>query len=179
MKKWLLGAGIAAVAIGLVVGGAAFAASRAPDGTADGSEVFPYPSPMGGRFQAQGQGGRGAFGDPGELHSYMLQAIADSLDLTLDDLESKLAEGQSLLEVAAEQGVTEESLPAVLEEARAKSLQAAVADGVLTQEQADWMAQHSARSRLAPWGMMSGSWGYGIHRGPMGGPMGGGFFGRR
>ena len=175
MKKWLLGAGIAAVVIGLVAGGAAFAASRAPGWTADGSEVYPYPSPMGGRFQAPGQGGRAAFGDPGELHNYMLQAIADRLDLTLDDLESKLSEGLSLLEIAEEQGVSEDALPAVLEEARTRSLQAAVADGVLTQEQADWMAQHPVRSRMAPWGMMTGSWGDGMHRGPMGG----GFFERR
>jgi len=175
MKKWLLGTGIAVVAIGLVGAGAAFAAFRAPDRTAAGSDVYRYPSPMGGRFQAPGQGGRAAFGDTGELHTYMLQAIADGLDLTLDDLESKLSEGQNLLEVAKEQGIAEDALPAVLEEARTKSLQAAVADGVLTQEQADWMAQHPVRSRMAPWGMMSGSWGDGMHRGPMGG----GFFERR
>ena len=175
MKKWLLGAGIAVVAIGLVVGGAAFAAFRAPDRTTDESGIGPNAFPGGGRFLDPGRGGRAMFGDPGELHTYMLQAIADGLDLTLDDLESKLSEGQSLLEVAKAQGVTEESLPAVLEEARAKSLQSAVADGVLTQEQADWITQHPVRSRMAPWGMMSGSWGYGMHHGPMGG----GYFDRR
>ena len=175
MKKWLLGAGIAVVAVGLVVSGAALAAFRAPDRTATNWQADLAPAPWGGRFQTPGQGGRAAFGDPGELHTYMLQAIADSLDLTLDDLESKLGEGQSLLEVAKEQGVTEDALPAVLEEARTKALQAAVADGVLTQEQADWISQHPVRSLMPPWGMMSGPWGYGMHRGPMGG----GFFGRR
>jgi hypothetical protein len=175
MKKWLLGAGIAVVAIGLMVGGAAFAAFRALDRASAESAVGPYSEPWGGRFQAPGQGGRAAFGDPGELHTYRLQAIADSLDLTLEDLESKLGEGQSLLEVANEQGVTEDALPAVMEEARTEALRAAVADGVLTQEQADWIAQHPVRSRMAPWGMMSGSWGFGMHRGPIGG----GFFGRR
>ena len=175
MKKWLLGAGIAVVAIGLVGAGAAFAAFRAPDRTTTTAQAGLDPALWGGRFQTPWQGGRPMFGEPGELPAYMLQAIADGLTLTVDDLESKLESGQTLLEVANEQGVTEDALPALLEEARTKSLQAAVADGVLTQEQADWMEQHPVRSHMAPWGMMSGSWGYGMHRGPMGG----GFFGRR
>jgi hypothetical protein len=161
MKKWLIGAGIAVVAIGLVVGGAAFAASQLPEASA--RQVGPQMPFSGGRMGGLQQGGRGF---AGELHTYVFQAVAESFGLTAETLETELAGGKGIAAIAQEQGVAEEDLPALLEGARAKAIEAAVADGVLTQEQADWMANHPVLLRR--FAGMRGGWSDG-GRGPMGG----------
>jgi len=168
MRKWLIGAGIAVVAVGLVVGGAAFAASQAAVSTAarDGA-TYRYMAFMGGRMGAWQQDATGMMGFGGQLHDFVLQAVAQSLNLTQDELEAKLADGQDLVEVAQAQGVAEEDLPALLEDARSNALGAAVAAGVLTQEQADWMLEHPVLLRAlagrrggqdAPWGRRPMGW---------------------
>ena len=148
MKKWLIGAGIAVVAIGLVVGGAAFAASRSPGTAARGAASYSQVPFMGGRMGAFQSGGMGALGLGGQAHDYVFQAVAESLGLSVEELEVKLADGQDLSEVAQEQGVTEEDLPSLLDEVRAKALASAVANGLLTQDQADWMLERPALLRM-------------------------------
>jgi hypothetical protein len=170
----MVGAGIAVVAIGLVVGGAAYAASSAAATTAArGPADYSHGPFMGGRMGAFQQDGVGMLGFGGKLHDNVLQAVAESLNLSANDLESKLADGQDLAEIAQEQGVAEEDLPSLIEDARSNALAAAVADGVLTQEQADWMSQHPVALRMLA-GMRRGQ---GDHWSR--GPMGWGSFGRR
>jgi hypothetical protein len=165
MRKWVIGAGIAVVAIGLVVGGAAFAASQAaPDTAALGQAA--YMAQMGGRMQAFRQGGAGPGGFGGQLHDFVFQALADELNLSVEELEGKVANGQDMAEIAQEQGVAEEDLPSILEAARAGALAAAVEAGVLTQVQADWMTEHPLALRML--GRMRGEWGDRGARGPMG-----------
>lgn len=165
MKKWLIGAGIAFVAIGLVVGGAAFAASR----TAAVSErVRTYQGVpfMGGRQGANPRGPMGEMGFGGRLHDIVFEALADGLGLSVDELQAKITEGHSLSQIAGDAGVTEAELPELMQEVRAAALATAVAEDVITQEQADWMAQHPFALRLL--GAMRGGWSDGGH-GPMGG----------
>jgi hypothetical protein len=170
----MIGAGIAVVAIGLVVGGAAYAASRAAATTAArDAGTYPYRAFIGGRMGAFQQDGVGRLGVGGKLHDNVFQAVAESLNLSANDLESKLADGQDLAEIAQEQGVAEEDLPSLIEEARSNALAAAVADGALTQQQAEWMLEHPMRLRMLA-GMRGGRgdrWSQG--------PMGWGSFGRR
>jgi len=173
MRKWLIGAGIAVAAIGLVLGGAAFAASQAAATVGRETGTSEYRAFMGGRMAGLQQGGMGRLRFGGELHDYVFEALAGSLSLTVEELEAGLADGQVLSEIAVEQGVTEEALPALLEEARSMALAAAVEDRVLTQEQADWMMDHPAALRMLA-GMRRG-WGDQRFRGPMGW----GSFGRR
>ena len=189
MKKWLIGAGVAVAAIGLVVGGAAFAASRSAGTAARGAAAYSQGPFMGGRMGAfQGgrmgvfQGGRmgvfqsggaGVLGFGGQAHDYVFQAVAQSLSLSVEELEAKLSDGQDLSAISQEQAVAEDELPTLLEEARTSALAAAVEGGVLTQEQADWMAQHPVVLRMLA-GMRGGRgdrWSRG--------PMGWGDFGRR
>jgi hypothetical protein len=165
MKKWLIGAGVAVAAIGLVVGGAAFAASRSAGTAARGAAAYSQAPFMGGRMGAFQAGGMGVRGLGGQLHDYVFLAVAESLSLSVDELEAKLADGQDLSAIAQEQGLAEDELPALLEEARTSALAAAVEDGVLTKEQADWMSQHPGPLRMAAGARMRGAhW----SRGPMG-----------
>lgn len=75
----------------------------------------------------------------GPLHGYLVDAFAEALELTAEELESRISAGETLAAIAADQGVAAEDLSALWLEARQSALDAAVADGVITAEQADWM----------------------------------------
>ncbi len=75
----------------------------------------------------------------GLLHDYMVEALAEALGLTVDQLEARLEGGETAYQVALAQGIAAEDIPALLSTARAKALDVAVAAGAITQEQADWM----------------------------------------
>ncbi len=95
--------------------------------------------PFGGRF---GHGGRGDgwFGKgKGEMHEMMQATIADALGLTVDELEAAHNEGKTAWDLAEEQGLTDEEFSTLMFDARSGALAQAVADGTITQEQADWM----------------------------------------
>jgi uncharacterized protein YidB (DUF937 family) len=73
-------------------------------------------------------------------HDEMEQAVADALNITIEDLETARAEGQRLFEIAEEQGLDPEQVQEALETAREEIVDQAVADGVLTEEQAERMS---------------------------------------
>ncbi len=93
---------------------------------------FDGPGLMGGR----GMGGRGLAGrlDRDEL----LSIAADKLGLSLTELLTELKDGQSIADLAKEQGVdTQVIVDAVMVEVK-QDLDEAVADGDMTQNQADY-----------------------------------------
>ena len=114
---------LAAVILVLGVTGAVFAQDPPPP-----AGVCPYGGVCGGY-------GMGGFGYHGTLPGIM----ADALGMTLDELYAALADGQTIAEVAAAQGVGLDDLVATLITPRIEQLEQAVADGYLTQEQAGWM----------------------------------------
>ncbi|WKZ34262.1 MAG: hypothetical protein QY332_11635 [Anaerolineales bacterium] len=116
MKKTILI--VALVVIALAVAGAGVA--YAQDGTP------PY-------------GGRGMHNGQGPLHTFMVTEFAKELKLNVNDVNTRLAAGETLRDIALSAGVTAEEFPAVLQEVRANALDAAVKANVITQEQADWM----------------------------------------
>ena len=75
----------------------------------------------------------------GVLHTYMVAVFAEKLDLNVDDINARLAAGERMVDIALSAGVAVEEFPAFMTEVRSAALDAAVADGVITQEQADWM----------------------------------------
>lgn len=114
---------------------------------------YGYGGMMGGRGNENGWGksfgngmmnGRGLGVDRGEglMHDTMISAFAESVDLTVDEVETRLANGESLKEIAIAQGITNEELPDLITNVRKAALDAAVADGTLTQAQADVMLEH-------------------------------------
>jgi len=105
---------------------------------------------------ARGQGMMG-----GAMHPYMVKFAAEALDLTEEALNAELNAGKTLWQVAEAKGLSVEDTQALMQDVHAKALAAMVADGVITQEQADWM-----QTRMG--GMMGGARGMGA-----GCPMGG------
>jgi hypothetical protein len=65
------------------------------------------------------------------------QAAADALGMSVADLENALEDGKSLADVAGERGVETQAVTDALVQAAQTRIQERVADGSLTQEQAD------------------------------------------
>jgi hypothetical protein len=80
-------------------------------------------------------------GNYGPLHTYMLNAFAQALGLTPEELNTRLQAGDTLWVIAQEKGMTAEQFQAMVTTARTTALNQAVTDGVITQAQADSMLQ--------------------------------------
>ena len=77
----------------------------------------------------------------GLLHEDLVAVYAEKLGLSVDELNERLANGETLSQIAASAGLTVEEFQALRTDARSQALDQAVKDGTLTQEQADWMKQ--------------------------------------
>ncbi|MCP4140665.1 MAG: hypothetical protein GY755_10320 [Chloroflexi bacterium] len=77
------------------------------------------------------------------LKGYMSEAMADALGISVEEFEAAREDGgvRTLIE---EQDLTTEELSALKDSAREKALEAAVEDGVITQEQADAAKERGA-----------------------------------
>jgi len=135
MKKGLLiGALVGMVVSALVVAGYAFAQTPSP------VPQFPFgQGMMGGRQRGGMMGGYRSDGQHGPMHEYMEKAMAKALGISEDDLEAALASGKTMWQVAEEKGLTLEQFQKVMLDARQEAFKQMVADGVITQAQADWM----------------------------------------
>lgn len=97
----------------------------------------------GGRGRGGSNGGGGVQGtQSGILHDYLIAAFAEKLGLTVDEVNTRLANGETLSEIAYTEGYTLEEFQALIIEVRTIAINAAVAAGDLTQDQADWMLSH-------------------------------------
>jgi hypothetical protein len=119
-------------------------------------------------------GGRGGFGG-GAMRTYVEQALADKLGMTLADVDTALASGKSMYQIALDKGIADADVPALLAEVHKTAFDKAVADGVMSQAQADLMYQNmSANGFTAANCAMNGGAGYGRGGGRgRGGMMGG------
>lgn len=145
MKKTILIVALAVLALGALGVGIAFAQGPVP----------PYD-----RGPMMGGGGYGW------LHEYMEQALAANLGLTEEQVEDALAAGKPMYQIALDNGIAQEDLADFMNGVHKDAFAEAVEDGVITQEQADWMLQR-----------MQDRGGYGYGSGTC--PMGGGSFGPR
>jgi len=123
MKKTLLIVAIVVLALGALGVGVAFAQGEQP------------PQPYGFGMM----GGRGGYGF---MHDYVEQALTEKLDLTEEQVEGALANGTTMYQLALDNGIAEADLPSFLNEVHQAAFDKAIADGVMTQEQADWMLGH-------------------------------------
>ena len=160
MKKTLLVVGIlVALLAALAVAGFAFAQKPTPP--------VPFgPGMMGGNGGGM-MGGWQSEDGYGPMHEVMQDAMAEALGITHAELEERLAAGDTAWTIAQEKGLTQDEFVQLMSDARSAALNQLVADGVLTQEQADWML-----SRMGS--MMQNGFGNGA-----GGCMGAGFGGGR
>jgi hypothetical protein len=110
----------------------------------------------------------------------MPEILADALGMTTEELYAALSDGQTIAGLAEAQGVEIDALVEVLIAPRIEQLVQAVADGYVTQEQADGMIEMMT-THMA-WRLESFGLGYGGQGGFGGGGcgmMGGGFRGGR
>ncbi len=99
---------------------------------------------MGERGNGYGPGmivGRRIARGVGIMHDYMISAFASAVGLTVEQVDTRLANGETLKEIAIAQGTAEAGLPALAIKVRQAALDKAVADGVITQAQADLMLE--------------------------------------
>ena len=137
----------------------------------DGTPPVPGPGYGPGMMGRGGMmGGSAAQNGYGPMHEYMQKALAEKLGLTVEELQAKYAEGLTFWQIAEEQGLTVEQAQQAMIDARGEALDQMVADGAITQEQADWMRNRTGQGQI-PGGCMGGRNGSGTvgPRGRMGG----------
>ena len=166
MKKIL--AVVAVILVALVLFGAGFVFAQS-------SLVRAAGLPVG--FGPGGVGMMGGRGGMGQVHEYVEQALADKLGMTKTEVETELASGKSMVEIAVNKGTQAADLSALLTGVHQTALAKAVTDGLLTQAQADLMLKNMAangfndteslmmqngsgygRGARGGRGMMGGSW---------------------
>ena len=168
MKKILIVGSVVLVA--LVIFGAGFYFAQANLVSALGLPAGFGPGGM--------MGGRGGMG---QMHNYIEQALADKLGMTEAEVEAEQAKGKTLSQIAIDKGTAEADVTALLTEVHKTAFAKAVAEGVLTQAQADAMLQNMTANGFnygnCPagngGGMMNGFGGRGDGRGGRGGMMNG------
>ena len=94
---------------------------------------------VGGRMMGGAYGGGMMLGGTtGPMHTYMVDAYAQALGLSVDDIQAEIDAGKSMYQIVADQGLSDEEIKGVMIQAHTLALNAMVADGLLTQEQADY-----------------------------------------
>lgn len=97
---------------------------------------------MTGRWNTASAGQAGA---NGLLQDYMQVVVASVFGMTPEELQAAQDAGKTMWDLVEEQGMTQEQFAAKMLEARTQALEQAVADGVITQEQADWMSSRMSQ----------------------------------
>jgi hypothetical protein len=84
-------------------------------------------------------------GEEGPMHEVMIASLAQSLNLSPEEIEARHDAGESIWEIAEGKGLSEAEIRGLMFSAHDTILENAVSEGWLTQEQADWMDEHMAQ----------------------------------
>ncbi|MCI0578814.1 MAG: hypothetical protein L0332_23300 [Chloroflexi bacterium] len=134
MNKFLKIAGVTAVLVAVIaLVGAATVSAQGPN-PPDGFE----PPGINQRQHGAGDGLGLMAVDEADMHA----AMAEALGLSLEEFEAALAEGKTPAILAQELGVDFAVVQDAMEAVHAEALQQAVDEGLITQEQADWILSH-------------------------------------
>ena len=119
MKRNILLALVAALTLSLVVTGLAFAQGYGPGGN----------------------GTNAGTGIPMEvtLSNYMPAAMADVLGLGVDDINARLASGETFYTIALSLGYSTDQLPALMTSVREKAIELATAAGTISPDQSSFL----------------------------------------
>ncbi len=82
----------------------------------------------------------------GILEDYLRASLAEALGITVDELAARLDAGETLSQIALDLGFDLTVVNDMLTQARLDALTRAVADGLITQEQADWLAARGSQN---------------------------------
>ena len=103
-----------------------------------GSGTYTGTMPMHGAMMAAGGMHNSMMGANG-MHEQVWTAIAAELDMTYAELSTVVQNGQTVAQLAEAKGVSLDELKTAAKNAHQAALADLVGQGVLTQEQADWM----------------------------------------
>ena len=116
--------------------------------------------PSGIMMHGRGPGGGRGLGQAG------LEAAAEALDMTIEELTTALKSGKTLEQIAEDAGVDFEDVQTAIQAAHAtqmrERIQQAVEDGTITQENADWLLEGLDKGFIG----MPGGFGLGGSHGP-------------
>jgi len=150
MKKFTLAVVIVAV-VTLALGSVGVAFAQTPTQTTEIGAGW-----MGGRGTRGAMVGENAVARDGILHDYMIAEYAEALGIPVADLEAHLDGGETMAEIALSEGLTFEQFRTLLVDVRTQAIEQALSDGVLTQEQADWLTLRGAGQMGISRGMHGG-----------------------
>jgi hypothetical protein len=158
MNKFVLAFVVVAIlAVALGTAGFVYAQAPTPPTLANGSGYGPAMGSRGARAgmtlapgSGYGVGVNPAGAQNGLLHDEMIAAYAQKLGVSLEDLNARLAKGETMAQIAYSKGLTADQFRTLMTEARVQAIDQAVKNGTLTQEQADWMKQHGAGMTVSP-----------------------------
>jgi len=80
----------------------------------------------------------------GLLHDAMIAAFSEALGIPVEDLEARIADGETLADIALSTGMTIEDFRTLLAEIRTEVHDQAVEDGLLPGEQSGWFNNRRA-----------------------------------
>lgn len=142
LKKTVIAIGMAVIAAGLIYTGVSFA--QADD---------PAPQPGGfwggmGHGQRRGEAFQVMGGiDRSAVRDAMHSTLAAGLGIPQEELDSRLAAGERPYEIAASLGFSDEEFVELHTAARDSAISKLLANGVVTEDQAEWMRSHQGGMR--------------------------------
>lgn len=101
---------------------------------------------MGGRNERSGVRGFGA------MQQYEIAALAEKMGMTTYDLTKQLSGGKTVLDLAADKGMTVKDFITMQEEVRVLAIDKALAAGVISQNQADAMKANKTNGMMGGFG---------------------------
>lgn len=137
-KKWIVSATVATVvvlALSLTAVGVAAAQTPTP----------PRPFNPGAGGYGRGMMGAGGYGfmaqnvNDSVMHDAMFDSLAKALGLSRNDLDARVAKGETPAQIASSKGISAADFTKIWTEARKAGMDAAVAKGLITKEQSEWM----------------------------------------
>jgi hypothetical protein len=145
---------LAVIAIAFGSAGAVFAQTETPEDEFSASTLR-----YNNLSSRSGRGGNGTMlrdtltdTQDGLLHDEMIAAYSEALGISVDELNARLEAGETMAEIAISTGLTVEAFQEIMLEVRAIVLDQAVIDGLMTEEQAEWL-----KTRGAGLGNLSGA----------------------
>lgn len=93
----------------------------------------------------------------GYLHDYMSAALANALGMDVDEFLARRDAGDTLFDIATELGIDLDTLTDLRIQARQQALEQAYADGVLTEEQYQFMLERANAGTGMGLGMGTGN----------------------
>lgn len=113
-----------------------------PGGYPYGPDMMDGYGMMGDGYGMMGSGRMGWYGEQGPMHELMIDTLAQKLNLSPQEIETRHDAGESIWEIAQAEGLSDEEIQDLMFSVHDTVLESAVSEGWLTQEQADWMNEH-------------------------------------